>query len=227
MDNVASVDGLSSFEHENLSSVVYSAMCSAIREGKFKPGERLKIRDIAERMGTSVTPVRDAILRLAHDEAIEFKSARDIRIPKLTSSRYREIRAIRLRLEALAAETAARLSEPHDVMILERLLRENELAIQEGDALRGSELNQRFHFQIVEIARLPLLRGILQRIWLQMGPVISDSYLSGERSMIDYHYAVVKAIRDKDPNAAAAAIMSDILHGGKAIADKIEAESTG
>ncbi len=218
-------DKLELLDHESLSSTVYAAMCTAIREGKFKPGDRLKIRDISKKFGTSVTPVRDAILRLAHDEAIEFRSARDIRIPNLTKARYLEIRTIRLRLEGLVAETAARFAEPGDVKVLERIISENEVAIKNGDSALGSELNQQFHFYLVEIARMPILRGMLQRIWLQMGPIISDSYLEGGRLMIEHHYPVVKALRDKDPDAAAAGIMNDILLGGRVIADRLSAET--
>ena len=93
-------------EYENLNSVIYGALCDALMQGRFQPGDRLKIRDLAEQFGTSVTPIRDAILRLANDEAITFRSPRDIRIAGLSESRYREIRAIRVRLEGLAAETA-------------------------------------------------------------------------------------------------------------------------
>lgn len=207
--------------HEKLSGMVYSALCDAITQGKFQSGDRLKIREIAEKLGTSVTPVRDAILRLAHDDAIEFRSARDIRIPELTQARYLEIRSIRIKLEGLAAETAAQLATPRDLSDLEKILTENETAIAAGDAILGSELNQAFHFQLMIIARMPILRGMLQRVWLQMGPVISEVYLEGGRSMIDHHYSVLDALRNKDADAAARAIMDDILVGGTIIAERV------
>lgn len=183
----------STLEYENLNSAVYSALCDALIQGRFQPGDRLKIRDLAEQFGTSVTPIRDAILRLANDEAIIFRSPRDIRIPGLSESRYREIRAIRVRLEGLAAETAAQVATSADVEALERILRENEQAIATGDRLKGTELNQAFHFMLPQIAGLPMLNGILRRLWLQMGPHISDAYVEGGRSMIDHHYPVIEA----------------------------------
>src|ERR1700739_125021 len=79
--------GLSALEHDNLSSTVYATLCDALIKGRFQPGDRLKIRDIADQLGTSVTPVRDAILRLAHDEAIVFRSPPDIRIPEIRKDR--------------------------------------------------------------------------------------------------------------------------------------------
>ena len=79
---------LSVLNHENLSNTVYATLCDALISGKFKPGDRLKIRDLAERLGTSVTPVRDAIIRLSHDHAVTFQTARNIQIPVLTEAAY-------------------------------------------------------------------------------------------------------------------------------------------
>lgn len=209
-------------EHENLNSVVYATLCDALIQGRFKPGDRLKIRDLAEQFGTSVTPIRDAILRLANDGAVAFRSPRDIRIPGLSEDRYREIRAIRIRLEGLAAETAAQVATRADIETLERILRENEQAIEAGDRLKGTELNQAFHFMLPQIAGLPVLNGILRRLWLQMGPHISDAYIQGGRAMIDHHYPVVEALKRHDPVAASMAIVDDILLGGKPILARIE-----
>ncbi|MGH6761126.1 MAG: GntR family transcriptional regulator [Phyllobacterium sp.] len=212
---------LTALDHDNLSNTVYATLCDALMKGRFQPGDRLRIRDLAEQLGTSVTPVRDAILRLTQDEAVIFQSARNLRIPVLTRQRYLEIRAIRLRLESLAAETAAQLATKADIELLADILKRNEVALQDGDRLAGTELNQAFHFQLTQIAQLPVLQGILRRLWLQMGPLIADAYLDGGRSMIDFHYPVLDAIRSRDSNAAAGAIMTDIEHGGQAIFQRV------
>jgi len=215
----------SMLEYENLNSAVYGKLCDALIRGQFQPGDRLKIRDLAEQFGTSVTPIRDAILRLVNDEAIIFRSPRDIRIPGMGESRYKEIRAIRIRLEGLAAETAAQVATSADIAALEDILRENEQAIANGDRLKGTELNQAFHFMLPKIARLPLLNGILRRLWLQMGPHISHVYIEGGRTMIDNHYPVIDALKRHDPSAASMAIVNDILLGGKPILERVERES--
>ena len=208
-------------ERENLNSVIYGALCDALMQGRFQPGDRLKIRDLAVQFGTSVTPIRDAVLRLANDEAITFRSPRDIRVSGLSQDRYREFRAIRIRLEGLAAETAAQVATSADIHAMERILRENEEAIAAGDRLRGAQLNQAFHFMLPQIAGLSVLNTILRRLWLQMGPHISDAYLAGGRAMIDHHYPVVEALKRHDPAAASMAIVDDILLGGKPILERI------
>lgn len=211
-------------DHDNLSNTVYATLCDALIQGRFQPGDRLKIRDLAEQLGTSVTPIRDAILRLAHDEAIVFRSARDIRIPQLDQAKYREIRNIRVRLEGLAAEAAAQIATRADIEFLEEIMKDNEKALEAGDRLAGTRLNQAFHFALPKIAQLPLLDGILRRIWLQMGPLIADSYLQGGRAMVDYHYPVIDALKRHNSADAAMAIVDDIMLGGKAILTRVEAE---
>ena len=216
-------DALDTLEHDNLGSTVYHLLCNALIQGKLKPGERLKIRELAARLGTSVTPVRDAILRLVQEQALAMKSARDIRVPHMTVARYLEIRAIRIKLEGLAAEMAAQNADAEQIAQLEELVRQNEQAIADGDTARGCDLNQRFHFALVDIAGMPFLQGILYRIWLQMGPLIADVYSAGGDDMLDFHYPVLAAIRAHDGPAAARAISDDILCGGQVILQHLQA----
>jgi DNA-binding GntR family transcriptional regulator len=100
---------IQTLNHSYLGSGIYELLREALITGRFQPDDRLRIRDLAEQLGTSVTPVRDAILQLAKEQALILKTPRDIRVPILTAAQYGEIRSIRLALEGLAAETAAAL----------------------------------------------------------------------------------------------------------------------
>lgn len=103
--------------------------------GMLLPNERLKIRDLAEKMGTSVTPVRDAVLRLVQDGALIMPSPRDIRVRSLTLTEYLEIRSIRMELEGMvAAKAALRTATPEDVEKLALMLEHNETALEDTDA---------------------------------------------------------------------------------------------
>jgi len=206
-------------DHLNLGEVVYQRIAAALVKGALRPGQRLRIRELAEQMGTSSTPVRDALIRLVHEGALKMQSLRDIRVPVLDPVRYLEIRDIRLKLEGLAAERAAEAATPDDIARLERFLAENERFIAEGDIASAVETNQIFHFELAEIAAMPILRAILQNLWLQMGPVIAAAYAEGGRTMIEHHYAVLEAIRRRDGKAAKKAIRDDLLSGGTVIID--------
>lgn len=215
--------GLQALEHDNLGEVVYGKLSDALMKGRLAPDSRLTIRDLAQSLGTSVTPVRDAILRLIQDEALVQKSARDVRVPMLTLERYQEIRQIRLKLEGLAARESALKATPEDIARLRDLIERNEQAIADQDWMEALDLNQTFHFALTEIAGMPVLRGILNRLWLQMGPLIAASYSHGGRVMIDQHYVILTAIEGRDPNGAERAIVEDISGAGSVIIDRLTA----
>ena len=105
--------------YESKGDQIYSQLAQALVKGQLLPGERLKIRELSVQMGTSVTPVRDAILRLVQDGVLVMLSPRDIRVRRLTLEEYLEIRNIRVELEGMAASQAAMRATPADV---ERLL---------------------------------------------------------------------------------------------------------
>ena len=214
---------LTLLEHDNLGSTIYQKLCEALMKGVFKPNDRLRIRDLAERLGTSVTPVRDAILRLVQDQALVLRSPRDIRVPMLTRAAYLEIRDIRVNLEGLAAGRAAQEVTPAQIKALEVLMERNEEAMAAGDTLRATELNQMFHFALAEIADMPVLRDILRRLWLQMGPLIADVYAGAGRTMIDHHYPLMEAIRRGDGPAASLAIQTDIQLASGPMLERIDA----
>ena len=83
-------------ESDNKGEIIYARLANDLMNGLLLPSERLKIRDLAEKMGTSVTPVRDAVLRLVQDGALIMPSPRDIRVRSLTLTEYLEIRSIRM-----------------------------------------------------------------------------------------------------------------------------------
>lgn len=217
--------GFEALERKNLGDIVYARISDALIKGHFAPGARLSARDLAMSLRTSVTPVRDAILRLIQDEALVQQSLRDIRVPILTEARYLEIRRIRVKLEGLAAREATLQASSGDVASLRALIERNEKAIAEKDWLEALDINQTFHFALADIARMSVLRGILHRLWLQMGPLIAECYAVGGRVMIDNHYSILAAIEARDPDAAEQAIGRDITEAGRLISAKLAQRS--
>ena len=69
-----------------------------------EPGQRFTLRGLAAAIGTSAMPVREAVTRLAAEQALEVLPNRAIRVPLMTRERFLELRTIRLQLECLAIE---------------------------------------------------------------------------------------------------------------------------
>lgn len=201
----------------NLGESIYRRIANALISGQLRPGARLKIRDLAGELGTSVTPVRDAILRLVQEAALVARSPRDVRVPILREDQYIEIRTIRVHLEGLAAAESARKASKEDIDFLSYLISSNEDAINIGDAGLAAEINQKFHFALVDIARMPILKEVLEGLWLRMGPLIADTYLPERRAVIRHHYEVLESVKAGDALGAQNAIQSDIVDGGRDI----------
>lgn len=220
------ISELQTLEHHNLGEIVYRKLSEALMRGRFEPNTRLTIRELAASLGTSVTPVRDALLRLIQDEALVQKTPRDIRVPVLDQARYEEIRSIRVRLEGLAAKQAAKHANKQDIARLWKLVKDNDQAMDKAmknhDWSDALAMNHIFHAALVEIAAMPVLNSIVNRLWLQMGPLIADAYQHGGRAMIDDHYKIVEAIENRDPKAAEAAVAHDILTASDLIISRIK-----
>src|SRR5688572_26657613 len=112
---------LKTIEKENLSSRVYSEIRDALMNGQYEPGERLRIAPLAEQMGVSITPVREAIFRLVSEKGLEMKAATAVHVPIITAEHLREIQLIRHHLEGAAAERAATNMSRDDYARLEDL----------------------------------------------------------------------------------------------------------
>src|SRR5690606_6217175 len=147
---------------------VYDQLAYDLMSGALPAGTRLKIRDLADKIGVSVTPVRDAVLRLVNNGGLLFQSPRDIGVPFVERSRSLEIRMIRVELVGLAAERGAEFAKCRDIAYREDILAENEEAMAADDHLRSLRMNQEVHLALPEIGEMPTLRGVLENLWLQM-----------------------------------------------------------
>lgn len=207
---------LDAINHTYLGSNVYSQLRNALITGGLKPDDRLRIRELASQLGTSVTPVRDAILQLAKEKALVLKTPKDIRVPVLDSGAYLEIRTLRLNLEGLGAETAARLATSSDLARIDANIQRNLEAINNHDLPEALRLNSEFHFLIAEAARMPLLRSYLDSLWMRAGPLIAQAYAHFSLTMaIEHHVEILNALRNQDAAAAKHAIQTDILDGNQ------------
>lgn len=207
---------------EPMGKVVYNKLSDALMQGQLQPDERLKIRDLAQLMQTSVTPVRDAVLQLVQEGALVMRSPRDIRVRRVARKEYLEIRDIRVELEGMAAAAAADYVKPSDIALLQSLMLENEQALTQSRFVDAVRLNQAFHFEYCRLADMPTLLEILNKLWLKMGPLIAQSYVQGGRDMVDHHYPLIEAFLRKDSRAARIAVQTDIISGGKSILENFK-----
>src|SRR5262245_18205620 len=88
--DLSALDEVGSLLHETLGERVTGELRELLISGRLAPGEKLSLRRVAEALGVSMMPVREAVSRLAADKALEVLPGRAVRVPMLTLAQFRE-----------------------------------------------------------------------------------------------------------------------------------------
>lgn len=213
--------GLTASHRESLTAQVHGQLREALMAGRFWPGQRLRIRELAEAMGVSDTPVREAIMQLVREGGLTMRASQSITVVKLSLARYFELREIRFLLEGMAAAKAAPLLKPSDIATLEDLHADLIAAEARGAAEAATIANFRFHFLIYRASQAVDLVGILESCWLRNGPLLKLLYPHAPPTYAGphQHLAILDALRRRDGEAAAQAIRDDIIEGGNRLVE--------
>jgi DNA-binding GntR family transcriptional regulator len=203
-------------QRSNLAGQIYDRLRDQLMSARFQPEERLKTRDIARLLGTSETPVREALLQLVRDGALELKQGYYIRVRRLTLQEYLEIRDIRMSLEPLAAERAVPRLHEADVDRLAESHRKLIIAERDKNYPDALQHNFDFHFGIYRESGMPQLTNLLEKIWVQVGPMLNYLYPYGHPTYAGKHQHenVLTALRQRDVPAVRNAIVQDLIEGG-------------
>ena len=172
-------------EHVSLATQVLREIRSAVVLGDLAPGARLTFRDVAQRLNASVTPVREALLQLVAEHVLSVGPGRTITVPILTRAQFLELRVVRIVLEGLAAEAAARQSGARLADELQVIHRRLDDAKRARDARQATIQNRAFHFRLYEAAALPALLGMIENIWLRTGPYHRYIFADATRYIFD------------------------------------------
>lgn len=199
---------------------VYQRLRKAIIAGQLEPGMSLSVRGLAAQFGVSAMPARDAIRRLAALGALEFTPTRRVTVARMTPAKIEELTVARTRLEpALSARALGRLKgRPRDrdklIAALARVDADMDDAIAKGDVGLYARTNSDFHFTLYEAAQSPVILGLVESLWLQVGPFMRVVIgRLGTSSLIDQHKEAIDALRDEDAAKLEEAIRLDILEG--------------
>ena len=171
-----SEDPLAQAPRETLSTHVERGIREALMAGRFLPGERLNIRVLATMLGTSATPVREALSRLAAEGAIEMVPNQSVRVPRFSHQRFEELKLIRMAVEGLAAEHAAASITAPEIDAIEQLLTQYIAAAHANRTDRSLGFSKRFRFGIYGAARMPALLRVIEGLWLQSAPSFRFMY---------------------------------------------------
>lgn len=187
----------------------YRRLLEEIRSGALAPGARLRETELADRLGISRTPVREAIRQLEADGLVVHLPRQGATIRTLDHAEMVELYEMRAVLEGTAARLAARAAS--DIELAELSALNADLALAAAGP-QARELNRQFHRMLIEAARNRFLlksMNALQKTLLILGPTtLADP--SRATAAVAEHAAVLAALQSRDGAAAEAAMRQHV-----------------
>jgi DNA-binding GntR family transcriptional regulator len=204
----------------------YATLRQWVTVGRFLPGERLKIRDVAADLGVGVMPVRAALQRLAAEGALTHSPNRGVAVPKLSRAEFDDVLQNRLLLEGEAAERGALRLDADDRRALARLHATMAACLARGDAKGYLDANEEFHVRLYRAAGSPLLMSLIETVWLKVGPLSNQLFDDPAASAVlnDAHDDLMSAVAAGDAAGARRAIERDLFVAGQFLRRRCEAK---
>lgn len=184
--------------HRPLSEVVYEKLRDAIRDGELKPGQRLIQAELAERMGVSRIPVREALHRLSKEGLVDLAPHRGAVVRRPSVREIEEVwRATRIIVRAAMEHTTERVTE-EDITTLEHVHRRLTQAAAAGRPADVIELDRRFHQGLFQAGGLGKLFECVEMLggFFPQGNQIS--VLARGVSTVAEHEEILMALKARD-----------------------------
>lgn len=200
-----------------LQDACYQRLRQWVTVGRFLPGERLKIRDVAAELGMGLMPVRAALQRLAAEGALVNVPNAGVTVPRLSRAEFDDVLNIRLLLEGEAAERGSRNLDTGDMAKLERLSDQMQAALAVADAKTYLAANEDFHVCLYRAAGSPTLLGLIETVWLKVGPLSNRLFEYPEALAVlnDAHTDILAALARGDSAAVRRGIERDLFVAGQ------------
>ncbi|WP_312427577.1 GntR family transcriptional regulator [Lacrimispora sp.] len=132
-------------EYLPLRDVVFNTLRQAILKGELAPGERLMEIQLAERLGVSRTPIREAIRKLELEGLVLMIPRKGAEVAKISEKSLRDVLEVRRSLEELAIELACQRMTPEAVEELEKKQEEFKEAVEQGNPMEIAETDEAYH----------------------------------------------------------------------------------
>lgn len=192
---------------ESLAQQGYHAIRRAIRDGKIARGQFFSESALAESLGVSRTPVREALLNLYRDGVVEIVPKRGYRLAELDEAAIIEIRLLRVALEQLVVGRLCETATPADIRELRSILKGKGRSQEDMYAV-----DEVFHVRMAEMAGLLQIRRELLSVRGKMYLIASGTRVAAMRNdkVVDEHAGLVDALERHDCKAAKRAITEHV-----------------
>jgi len=210
-------------EYMPLRDVVFNTLRQAIIKGELKPGEKLLEIALADQLGVSRTPVREAIRKLELEGLVVMVPRKGATVAGITKKHLMDVLEIRRALEELAIELACERISAEKLAELKAIEKCIKDAKDSDDSFELSDLDEKFHEIIYSGTNNPRLIQMLANLREQMYRYRLEYIraLDKRQKLVSEHNRIVKALETKNPEMGRKAIRDHINSQEKAILEKI------
>ena len=206
-----------------LRDLVFITLREAILQGKLEPGESLMEIALANQLGVSRTPIREAIRKLEIEGLVINAPRRGAVVAEITLKDLRDVLEVRRNLENLAVKLACEKANEQDIRELKELHRSFISTLKNEDLTEVAQADVKFHDKIYEITDNKRLIQILSNLREQMYRYRFE-YIKDEihrRVLVDEHAMIIEGIENKDVDKAKKYMEIHIINQEKTIVAKI------
>ena len=207
-----------------LRDVVFYTLRQAILKGELKPGERLMEMQLANQLGVSRTPIREAIRKLELEGLVLMIPRRGAVVAKITEKDLRDVLEVRTSLEKLAIELACQRMPDETIPDLRQALEAFKEALKKEDLTAQAEKDEQFHdviFKSTGNQRLiQMLNNLREQMYRYRLEYLKECGAHGGR--VEGHEAIIQALSVKDKEKAADIIARHIYNQELSVIRKIQ-----
>lgn len=230
MINPPPVEETELIQKRPLKEDIFDVLHEKIISGTYKPGDWLRQDDIATQLGVSMTPVREAFDLLVSAGLAERVPYRGVRVREMNTKDVVEAYGLRLFLEALIAQEAAKNITRDQISGLERTLSEMKKHESLKDVSTERKSSREFHSAIAEATRNDLLIKMYEVVsnafpdWLLYEALFRHPELLADSMMSTYkeHVGIVNALKKGDAELAMQRSIEHVMESGKWLADYLD-----
>lgn len=209
-----------------LRDVVFNTLRQAILSGEIEPGERLMEIHLANKLGVSRTPIREAIRKLELEGLVIMNPRRGAEVAQITEKSMQDVLEVRKALDILCVELACERISEEELSALKTACDEFEVAVQKGDVKNIALADVQFHDIIVKATGndrlLQLVNNLSEQMYRYRYEYIKD--INGHQKLVEEHRKIVESIENADKSAAGKAVAIHIDNQRKTIIEQIRLE---
>lgn len=206
-----------------LRDVVFNTLRQAILTGELKPGERLMEIHLANRLGVSRTPIREAIRKLELEGLVTMIPRRGAEVAQITEKSMNDVLEVRRAVDALCVELACDRITEEELVELKKACDVFEQAVKTKDVKQIAQADVALHDIIVQATGnnrlIQLVNTLSEQMYRYRFEYIKDS--SQHQNLVEEHRVIYQAIVDKDKETASKAAKVHIDNQEKAIIHQI------